>query len=107
MGGKRITQKGDKVKPRSFINCDSLPAESRKESAFELDHAGIHGGFQRCPTWKYTCQMNIFMYWVSGKLDPEESFQSMSACLCGEFFPYGDAWEGGCKKWAILSFPSP
>lgn len=100
-------QKAGKVKPWNFMNWASFPAESRKESALELDHAGIHGGFQRCPTWNHTCQMNIFMYRVSGKLDPGESFQSMSACLWEEFCPCGDAWGDEYKKWAIPSFPSP
>lgn len=45
-----------------------------------------------------TRQMNLCMYRVSGKLDPGESFQSMPACLCEEFGPYGDAWEDRCKK---------
>lgn len=87
------------------MNCASLPAESRKESAFELDHAGIHGGFQRCPTWKHTCQMNECMYQVSGKLDPRKSFQSMSACLCEEFGPYGDDGKMDTKKMSNSFFP--
>ena len=49
--------------------------------------------------------MNIYMYWVSGKLDPGESLQSLSACLCKEFGPYGDAWEDGCKKMGDSFFP--
>ena len=80
-GGGESNAKGDGVKHKaswSFRNCASLPAESGKESALGLDHAGLRGGFQRHPTWKHTCQMNTSVYRVGGSLDPRESF---SPCL--------------------------
>lgn len=45
------------------------------------------------------------MYHVRGKLDPEDSFQSMSAFLCKEFGSYGDAWKDGYKKMGNSFFP--
>jgi len=41
------------------------------------------------------------------KLGSQGVLQSVSACLCEEFGPYGDAWEDGYQKWAIHCFPSP
>lgn len=85
------------------MNSTSLPAEPRKHSAFEMDHAGIHGGFQRCPSWKYKYYMNIYRYWVNGNLDSGVSLQS----AWGVWFQWGGTrrWMWA-NEWLILS-PHP